>query len=281
MDLTRAKTILILAFLLLNSYLGYQVWHQSEIYLSYLIVTPEEMEEVLGQMAVNNYQVTAALPRQAQAMSLLSVRGQDVEEEKFVKALFLSSPLREEENGEIKYTHQEETLVFPGKGRVTYRRPGSPGTVEDVRELQRRGEDFLKDKNLLPADARFDAVYPGPGDIRVVAFTQLYEGFSLYTSYISLYVTGGQIIGFDYFWLEPLEFSGENRYVLPATQALLRFLEIHGPARRPEEIVGITLGYFSREYDAQKWDVVPVWRIATGTGKVTYINAFSGEEEKH
>jgi hypothetical protein len=116
-DLTRAKTILILAFLLLNSYLGYQVWHKSEIYLSSLVVTAEEVEEVLGQLADNSYQVTATLPRQVQAMSLLSVQAEDVEEDKFVTALFPDPPppLREAKEGEITYTHQEGTLLFPAR----------------------------------------------------------------------------------------------------------------------------------------------------------------------
>jgi regulatory protein YycI of two-component signal transduction system YycFG len=282
-DLTRAKTILIIAFLFLNTYLGYQVWHKSEIYLSYLIVTTEEVEEVLGQLAEQNYQVTAALPRQVQAMSLISVRAQDVEEEKFVEALFPTPPLplREEKEGEVMYTHQEGSLIFPGRGKVNYRRTEPQGKAEEALELQRRGEEFLRGIGLMPGDGRFDAVYTGAGDTNVVTFTQLYEGFPLYTSYIKLYYSGGQLTGFDYFWLEPLEFSAESRYVLPVTQALLRFLEIQGPARRQEEIVAINLGYFSREYDAQKWDVAPVWRLATEAGRVTYINAFSGEEEKH
>lgn len=281
-DLTRAKTILILAFLLLNSYLGYQVWHKSEIYLSSLIVTAEEVEEVLGQLADNSYQVTATLPRQVQAMSLLSVQALDIEEDKFVQALFSGvPPVREEKEGEIIYTHPEGSLIFPGKGQVHYRRLAPPEVLGEASELQRRGEEYLKGKGLMPEDGRFDAVYPGVGGTALVSYSQLYEGFSLYTSYIKLYVAGQHLTGFDYFWLEPLGFSGESRYVLPVTQALLRFLEIQGPARRPEEITVISLGYFSREYDAQKWDVAPVWRIITGTGKVTYINAFSGEEEKY
>jgi hypothetical protein len=112
----------------------------------------------------------------------------------------------------------------------------------EASELQRRGEEYLKEKGLMPEDGRFDAVYTGAGDTNLVAYTQLYEGFSLYTSYIKLYFAGEHLTGFDYFWLEPLGFSGESRYVLPVTQALLRFLEIQGPARRPEEITVISWG---------------------------------------
>lgn len=283
MDLTRAKSVLILAFLLLNSYLGYQVWHKSELFLSYLYVTTEEVEQVLSQLADNQYQVSATLPRQVQAMSLLSVRAQEIEEEAFLAALFTSPPLplRQETEGAIKYTHPEGTLLFPGRGRVDFRRPEPVEPAGEDSEVQRLGEEFLKDKGLMPGDARFDALYPSPGEGSVGVFTQQYQGFSLYTSYINLYFAGDHLTGFDYFWLEPLEFSAESRYVLPVTQALLRFLEIQGPARKPEEITAITLGYFSREYDAQKWDMAPVWRIVTGTGQITYINAFSGEEERH
>ncbi len=281
MDLTRAKTALILAFLALNLYLGYQLWYSTENYLSYLTVTSGEVEEVLGQLEEYNYHLSVPLPRQSYTMSLLSVQARDLDHEELVQALFAGGePAVQEQEGETVYTGQEGTLVFPGKGRALYTREGpAEDSQPEGQELQSRGEEFLEEKGLLLPGANFGGLYPGPGDRMRALYFQAYEGFSLYTSFLELHFQGDQVAGFEIYWLEPLEYSGESRYVLPATQALRRFLELAGPAAAPEEITGLSLGYFSRDYDAQRWDVVPVWRITGASGWVVYINAFSGEEE--
>ena len=282
MDLNRAKTALIIAFLILNAYLGYQLWYHSEIYLPYLSVTSEEVEEVVSQLEQNNYQLGMSLSRQAQAMSLLSVHALELDEGAFVQALFPDGePLRTAGEEGTRYAYEGAHLLFPGKGRVLYRvSPLPPLQAGEELDLQRLGEEYLQEKGIFPSDVRFGGIFPGEEEEKTVTFFQIHEGFSLYTSYINLHFSGDHVTGFDLFLLEPLELSSESRYVLPATQALLRFLEIKGPAPLRQEITGMNLGYFSEDYDAQKWDVVPVWRISGG-GWAVYLNAFSGEEEKN
>ncbi len=282
MDLTRAKTALILAFLVLNMYLGYQLWYSSDHYISPLTVTTGEVEQILAQVEEYNYDLIVPLPRQSFTMSLLSVQAKDLDEEGLVDSLFPEEPpLKHVQGQETIYSLNDKTLIFPGRGRAVYRKqPLAEPESRDAQDLQHRGEEFLQGKGLLPDDAVFGGIYPGAGGMKRVVFYQSYEGISLYTSFIDLQFQEDQVMGFDLYWLEPLEFSGENRHVLPATQALLRFLEVVGPAPSSEEIVDLSLGYFSRDYDAQKWDVVPVWRIASRSGSVVYINAFSGEEEE-
>jgi hypothetical protein len=45
-------------------------------------------------------------------------------------------------------------------------------------------------------------------------------------------------------------------------------------------ITSITLGYFSGEIDAEKWEISPVWRIVMQNEQVYYINAFTGNLEQ-
>jgi regulatory protein YycI of two-component signal transduction system YycFG len=280
MDLTRAKTALILAFLALNLYLGYQLWYSSENYLSYLTVTAEEAQEVMTRLEEYNYKLNVSLPRQSQSMSLLLVQARALPEDEIVRAVFPGgSPPRQVQGQEVRYALAGESLVFPGQGRALYRKQGQP-PLQEVQDLQRRGEEYLQEKGLWPAQARFGGIRLRVGGVKTLTYFLTYEGIPLYSSYLDLHFLGDQVSGFELNWLEPLGFSGENRYVLPSTQALLRFLEVRGPSPASEEITGLSLGYFSRDYDAQKWDMVPVWRISGSSGWVVYINAFSGEVEK-
>ena len=61
--------------------------------------------------------------------------------------------------------------------------------------------------------------------------------------------------------------------------ALLRFLERYEGSETGESIVDFSLGYYTREYDAQRWEIPPVWRIRLNNGEIYYINAFTGNPE--
>ncbi|NLA26320.1 MAG: hypothetical protein GX878_02885, partial [Firmicutes bacterium] len=39
------------------------------------------------------------------------------------------------------------------------------------------------------------------------------------------------------------------------------------------------LGFYSRDYDAEEWEVPPVWRFLFEDGEISYINAFTGNLE--
>lgn len=68
--------------------------------------------------------------------------------------------------------------------------------------------------------------------------------------------------------------------VIPATEALLRMVEVLGPSTRPVRITKVDLGFYSCEYDAEKWEVPPVWRFLFENGESCFINAFTGNLER-
>lgn len=285
MELSKAKTVLIIAFLVLNIYLAYQIWVGQEFVLSYAAVSSEEVERVMDLLVENNYLLTTTLPRQTQKMSLFSVRAPAPEKEKYRQAFFAEEEKnvlkRRQSNDEIVYTYQGKILVFHDNGQIIFRSSARPEEINQLplEKLKQQTKEFLDQVGLLPVDAEFDAVYPISAGEQVVRFYQVYEGIPLYASYINVYYLGNYLSRIEFYWLKPLGFSGESRPVISASQALFSFLEAWGPAVEPVEIIEITLGYYSQEYEAEKWEVVPVWRIITDTKEVTYVNAFSGEKE--
>lgn len=288
MDLSRAKVVLIFAFLVLNFYLATQIWRKPEISYPYSIISAQEVEEVKDLLEEQGYNLKINLPRHAQRAGLLSVNAAAADKDEFLNAFFPDGQARfiKQENnlsGGL-YFFKNETLEFGDKGQVLYRSPDvsdvSSGEDNEEGDLKWLGEEYLRQKGVLPEDARFDAVYPNWFEEDVVSFYQEFEGVPIYGSYINLNFKAGKVVEINYYWLEPLEFKKESPLVISATQALLSFLEAQGRAVSGErDITDVSLGYYTKEYDAHKWDAVPVWRVVLSNGKKVYVNAYNGEIE--
>jgi hypothetical protein len=60
----------------------------------------------------------------------------------------------------------------------------------------------------------------------------------------------------------------------------LRLIDAYKGGALETGIIDFSLGYYSQEYDAERWEIPPVWRIRLDNGEVYYINAFTGNLER-
>ncbi len=67
--------------------------------------------------------------------------------------------------------------------------------------------------------------------------------------------------------------------VISAAEAVCRVVREIGPSLQPRRIVQVSLGFYSQEYNAERWEVPPVWRIMLDRGETYYINALTGNRE--
>ena len=80
--------------------------------------------------------------------------------------------------------------------------------------------------------------------------------------------------------LEPKKpLQGQGMEVISSARALLRLIEIRGASSPPRQIVKADLGFYSRSYDADEWEMPPVWRFLFDSGESIFINAFTGNLE--
>ncbi|MGB4287210.1 MAG: two-component system regulatory protein YycI, partial [Tepidanaerobacteraceae bacterium] len=92
-------------------------------------------------------------------------------------------------------------------------------------------------------------------------------------------VTPSGIKSYYQCWLEPLGYVGKKRSVLSPLTAILRVINERSTAE-PIIITGIQQGYYSKLYDADRWQVAPVWKIQLGNKETYYVNAYTGELEQ-
>jgi hypothetical protein len=279
LDLSKAKTILILAFLALNLFLGYRLWFTPQLLQAGQSLTGDEADQARELLQAAGFEVAAAVPRQIPRLSLLHVSREEINHSKWVRSFFGEWIAGEKDGeGNMRYQNGDTILTVTPNGQVIYRSGSGPTAPagEDPRYLADR---FLREKDLWPDDLKYDYMVPrDPQGVVRHRYVQTYQGFPLFFCVVETAVRDGRITEMTAYRVAPLGFSGRDIQVISALEAVEMFLE-QKPYFPEQKITDISLGYFSEDYNAQRWEIAPVWRMAGATGHTVYINAFTGEVE--
>lgn len=181
----------------------------------------------------------------------------------------------------------------PATQAIIYRPRAQGEAAREVR-LENRGqvrqvaEEYLRSRGLLPDGAVFSGVFAQADGRLMVEFVPHYEEVPIFSGYLRVYVSARGIEEVVQFWITPLGLKeAAPKSVRPAAEALLRLaghLEQSGTGGGT--IADIQLGYYSGPLatgnvaeGTNSWETVPVWRITLESGQQYYVNAFNGEFE--
>jgi regulatory protein YycI of two-component signal transduction system YycFG len=239
MEWGRAKTILILAFLMLNLMLGYQLW-QSKFKL------PDESseieliaEEVMSIAASKNIMLDAVIPNETPRMNEITVTfgeegimGKKVE---FDQAIPYN----------IAITGSEAWTVL----------------AEHIPNLD---------------EYRYDPYTSHSG---IVVLHQLANGYPMFDVRLELKAELQQIVSYKQNYVEILEsgdLASEQR-VLSAYLAIGRLVENY--MRPGSVITDVQLGYHGQIFNSETQVLAPTWRIMTSDNEMYYVHAINGSVE--
>lgn len=295
MELSRAKSLLIVAFLLLNLFLFYHIWQEQGESL-FPFGQQEEFSQLETALGDAKLEMAVGIPRGGIRIGHLVVEPWETGRNEIVapvwEALGMQGDAPQELLEEASSEAGEERVIISRHGAGDYKlvlREG--GTVslssaldkpleEDVAwdDMEKAAQDFVE---AIPYMADFELDYVQHGqEWTVFNYRQKYDHFPLYAGYLQVFMSGLDLTGFHLYRLEPVGFAEQAREIVPPSTALLRFLEVYAADGRQKSIVDFSLGYYSQEYDAERWEIPPVWRIRLNNGELYYINAFTGHLER-
>ena len=135
-------------------------------------------------------------------------------------------------------------------------------------------EAFLKDRFSFQ-QLKLDLIQKA-GRANYYLYTNL-EGSGLYSSFVRATINEGCLVSIEYFWLNILKRPQEHLIgMITSAEAVQKLVKELGFSAGPRRITGLDLGFYSPEYEAEQWDVPPVWRIIIDHRQIYYINAFTG-----
>lgn len=283
MNLSRAKSILILAFLGLNLFLGYFLLISEAERFSRNAFSAEELSIVESDLAEQDIFLEASVSRKIKRSSFLTVKTAQGLLDQLIETLGVSEEFSVEDGYTFYRGHDKELEVYPSGLIKAFFLPGTlhiPNAWDlNERDILRQVEILLEEQGVKEDTLVFDYLERSRG-YTTLYYHQDHNGDKLFAGYLRVFLKYDSITNLDIFLLEPLEITRDwEMEVIPVTEALLSVAEELGSEPEPQHIIKADFGYFSRDYDAEKWEIPPVWRILTREGKQYYFNAFTGNLE--
>jgi len=224
MDWAKAKSILIIAFIITNLFLGYNIWKDSEAKDDTYIVSDERINDIKAILQEKNIIVKADVPKEIIQLPKLTVKyeiyDRDEIEEKFPGFVSI-----DEEN--IKYSRNNEIIKVPAhKKSITYTNSiESSSVVEfDENKAKETAYDFIKYHGFLNDDVELWNIKGKDGRYEI-EYKQKYKDMTLNDGYMKLKVKAGVVTEFERRWLKTIDIKTFDKKIIPATKALLLALE--------------------------------------------------------
>ncbi len=286
MNLGQAKLILIVAFTGLNLFLGYHLFWPDFGRLTEVAVTAEQLRETELKLEENNYYLEAQVNRSQLSSDFITV-SPSWEARYALLYQLIKTGVQIERIDHMTYYYADDMLVTihnSGLIQLFYHERASleiDSTDFNEADLVESVIDFLADKDLLPEGLTFDYIEEISEDRIAIRFNQHLEGIPIFSSQLKVILDENKITALEIYWLDPAErIPRREMEVISSAEALNNLVSELGPSAEKRYITNIDLGYYSGEYDAEKWEVPPVWRIVFDNKQYYYINAFTGNLEK-
>ncbi len=255
MDWSRAKTILILSFFLLDLVLGYQLWSSRSNEIAGSEITDGTIEEFDKLLTERNIHVSAEIPPITPTLSTMNVKYKVFTDESFLQngrnerqvIERLEEGFRAILNTPIPYASQDELAIIMGL------------------------EAFYFDQYKLTN-----------ASVNGFSWTQQQkDGFPLFDAKLHVFVKDNHIIQFEQRYYESVNEDTEQRKdkVISGFVALRTLVE-GGHVPEYETVTDIKLGFHGQQFSSEEQVITPVWRITVQSGQFYDVNAFNGSIEK-
>ena len=283
MDFKRALSILIIAFIVLNVFLVLNIWARERPVEDYEL-TLSQQQEIQSLLDEKGIEIQAEIPEKWQLQPFLEVGYKEVDEEKVIDDFFgqNASPKVELLDNGKNYNYDNKQLIIMENGIITFFDKQNKKSDEQITKNQaiKMAQDFMQSHGGIPKDAEINSiVYDEKSNGYLVQYVRNYDGFFIANSYIDILTTPLGVKSYYQCWLKAYGYKGKKRAVISPLIAVLRVSE-ELKEHDSTVITDLKQGFYSRFYDAKRWEAAPVWKVQLKSGDIYYINAYTGELEQ-
>ncbi|MFT9496497.1 two-component system regulatory protein YycI [Anaerosolibacter sp.] len=270
MDWSKAKNILIIAFIVTNVFLVITIERNLFREPNLPLPIDKTIQSVTHIMEEKGIDIQTDIPRTVTPMPVLEVEYETYEDQDISRLAPRDKDTDNRPKGKFEIVN-EKVLVYTASGI------SKVGTKIDDEKSRDQAEGFLEKYGFMKNDVEYWRTNFDGEDYTIV-FKQKYKGNFLEDSYMKVQVTEfGAIKYFERIWLKPANLGDSKNEIISSTKALLKAIEKLSETEGPKTIVDISVGY---RFDppsmqsAKSGTAFPVWRIALEDGKTIFIDAY-------
>ena len=292
MNWSRAKTILIIVFLIVDIFLFYQTY---TVEIGNKIVTDKRsIDQVVEYLGKQDIKIKCSIPTKSISSSLLTVKYKYFDKSDALNIFFDSMENVDFNQDDNKFLMENDVvyLEIKNNGEILYtNRNANLGEKEVIDEIQslKNAEKFLRKLNII--DNEIFVLDKTIEDNYVkLKYSQGFKDMFIDDAILEIKATNKGIAYMKMLWFESIRIGKTKKEVIPPIKALMKLPEIFRDVHRTVTVEEISQGYYFntnienvKEFDiktVEEGTAIPVWRIKTNMGYI-YINAYNGTVEKN
>ncbi|WP_025027554.1 two-component system regulatory protein YycI [Caldalkalibacillus mannanilyticus] len=251
MNWSRIKTIFILAFLILNSFLGYQLWEKQTKKIEMAQVYESSMDELL---LLKHITLATELSVEQTQMSQLNTQ-------------FAIYSLQE-----LYHVSKQNILIENEQLHAQLMEPYPLAEPFDPYLFQ---QNFMKGHVLNGEQYVFDRKTPTE-----IVYLQKIQDYPIFLSTVKFSIEDQRVVEYKQVYHEVVNKGTEQPVISSFTT--IRALLDHQVIPPNSTIQRVTLGYYGQIYEIESQVLTPVWRVLIeheGKQITYYVNAFTGALE--
>lgn len=283
MDWSKAKNILIVAFIITN------------LILTYVLIENRPMEDTFNDEFITNVKEKLSekdiklsdkveIPIETPSLPKLTIEYDIYKAPKIAEAFFDKYSQTVLSNAHI-FRAENETLAVKNNKELIYTNRNYKNKYEDLSEkgLKKIVQEFLTDKGFATDDYKLaDYDYITEKKIHQLKYVKVYKDKYVEKTYMKFQIDKSGVIKFERFWVDVKDRTENKILVSSAPNALLRLLS-------KKEVTGKTITdislcyYFDPNRESEKHEemfdpdststaqATPVWRIKFSDGSTSFI----------
>lgn len=277
MDWIKSKSILILALLLTNFILLFNVLENRYTFDTKSVEEDDQWKQVKNIVEGKKVHLVSDEIVYKEVLAGVRLEYQVYEAEQIATNL-----LGTHELALGKYTNTKgDQMTLENGNKLMYAKSILDSEIKmlDANSAKTKADEFLNDMQFSSADMRFWDLRQAEG-VTTVIYRQYYEGLFLDDAYMAVTFRGSEISTFERKWFNPPETLSYTRRIIPPSQALFLAADlVREHVKSDEEVVieALELGYrldsSSLVSSVKAGEASPYWRVLTESGRVIYVEA--------
>ncbi|GEM_PF-988716 len=279
MDWTKAKTILIIAFILTNAFLFYNLERENGFSETIPPASEKRIADVEEILESRGIFLEGKIPMETPVVASLEVGYLKVDGEEAAKKILGRYTFSDDAYVKGK----EKLMVVEGK-RVIYENGNIiNGAARDHESAQDLVQEFFSAKGYSLEDAKLQGFIKKDGLLEMT-YVQLEKGLPLENGRMKIMVSEEGVAAFDRIWMEVLSQGESARKVIPASKALLMAVEsLEESGGKEISKIDLTYLFDTKKTSLSKWrdiksgTALPVWKIDLSDREISiYVDAYEG-----
>lgn len=282
MDWSKIKTILIIALLLANLVLGYEVYKQKAA-IKDNSYSENFQRTTLNLLEKEGIELDPKVELKKESLNSLRVQYENLKEEEINQRFFENEALLQQKTlSLLRLVYDEENLsVYDGR-RLSYENKIPVGeekiTEEEAEEI---ALNFLKKRSFSTKDLKLINSKTWNKGYELT-YKEVYAGTLVETTYSKFKVDKTGVHNFDRLWLEVVEPSERQITMISPEKALLNLLD--KKEAQGKKVISLEpcyyfnpsqQGYIEDISRAQQGRAIPAWRIQLDGGEEIIVDTLS------